>query len=133
MPSRTYIEMYAENADVLNICKTLFIALEPYIEYIRINNLQEYIVQKRVEFMKTIFKPFKGMMKSYQWVLLEKQIIVNYILDNNNDDYEYYMKRAFPKNAKPYKFMGHNIQFVSYDEHLAMHHGDKEVVNDSRN
>ena len=126
MPSRTYIELYSKNADVLNICKPLFIALEPYIEYIRINNLQEYIVQKRVEFMKTKFKPFKGMMKSYQWVLLERQIILDYISDN---DYTYYMKRAFPENAKPYKFMGHDIQFVPYDEHLAMHRGDKEVNN----
>lgn len=129
MPSRTYIEMYADNEDVLNICKTLFIALKPYIEYIRNNNLQEYIVQKRVEFMKTKFKPFKGMMKSYHWVLLERQIIMDYISDN---EYTYFMKLSFPENAKPYKFMGHNIQlFVPYNEHLAMHRGDKEVNNEN--
>lgn len=131
MMSRTYIEMYAENEDVLNICKTLFIVLEPYIEYIRDNNLQEYVVQKRVEFMKTKFKPFKGMMKPYQWVILERLIILNYILDHFNDDYTYFMKRCFPKNAKPYKIMGHDIQFVSYDEHLAMHRGDKELNNEN--
>lgn len=117
MPSRTYIEMYVENADVLNICKALDISLIPYAEYIRVSNLQEYVVQKRVEFMKTIFKPYTGMMKSYHWVMLEYQIIMNYILDHYNDSYTYFMKRNFPENAKPYKIMGHDIQFMPYNEH----------------
>ena len=50
-------------------------------------------------------------------------------ISNLDDDYTYFMKRNFPENAKPYKFLGHNIQFVPYDEHLSMHRGDKEVNN----